>query len=515
MLNFAKSQNLFDTLDSNLTVIDLPITWAPTLEPTWDPTSDPTTDPTEQPTLLPTQSPLSVPETLKQNVDDKWKMDEYSQISLYFVAICAVSAVAVAFLFHKCREKKESKPTVQGQDYLSVLLYMTQFVDLLSDIVLTLQLESYQEYAATDKTIDRNVFETLFIVSCIFVFVPYLLNVISSVRVTQRIANDDSFSNFTKKFFQKRSSLYCALVLLSGGSFPTLNLLNSNLFSFSCLNAGLSSLQVAGFRKHHVFTTILLENAPQLVVQAILIFKLGITGTIVLISFSSSIFNIFMSILLSLVHYVLYRGQSDTKWTILLSWNSRSQGYGAALYSPSPKSSNADKRVSLNPLIKMGRRKSLAKELATIQFAGSGGVSFEVLAETERVDACLIHGVLQYESTQSDTALFASFADKKEDIKAAIIRAFEYSPKYTTLYDFAVQISQSDVVSPEEEMKLVTDLMMKLGSSEAVINQFENDLMKVTFCLFTWPVIRCLVPFSVSLQNSFSQLVKCCVLLVE
>merc|ERR1712217_148142 len=169
-------------------------------------------------------------------------------------------------------------------------------------------------------------------------------NVISSVRVTQRIANDNSFS---------------------------------------------------------IFTTILLENAPQLGVQAILIFKLGITGTIVLISFSSSIFNIFMSILLSLVHYVLYRGQSDTKWTILLSWNGRSQGYGAAPFAPSGKSSNADQRVSLNPLIKMGRRKSLAKELATIQFAGSGGVSFEVLAETAQLDACLIHGVLQYETTQS------------------------------------------------------------------------------------------------------------------
>merc|ERR1719361_1394101 len=329
-----------------------------------------------------------------------------------------------------------------------------------------------------DKTIDRNLFQKLFIVSGIFVFVPYLMNVISSVRVTQQIANDNSFSNFTKKFFQKRSSLYSALVLLSGGSYPTLKLLNCNLFSFSFLNAGLSSLQVAGFRKHHVFTTILLENAPQLGVQAILIFKLGITGTIVLISFSSSIFNIFMSILLSLVHYVLYRGQSDTKWTILLSWNGRSQGYGAAPFAPSPKSSNADQRVSLNPLIKMGRRKSLAKELATIQFAGSGGVSFEVLAETGKVDACLIHGVLQYETTQSDRALFASFADKKEEIKAAIIRAFEFAPKYTTLYDFAVQIAQSDVVSPQEEMKLVTDMMMKLGSSEAVITQFEDELMK-------------------------------------
>ena len=48
--------------------------------------------------------------------------------------------------------------------------------------------------------------------------------------------------------------------------------------------------------------------------------------------------------------------------------------------------------------------------------------------------------------------------------------------------------------------------MMKLGSSEAVITRFEDELMKVTFSLFTWSVVRCHVPFSVSLQSSFWQM---------
>merc|ERR1712079_348460 len=139
--------------------------------------------------------------------------------------------------------------------------------------------------------------------------------------------------------------------------------------------------------------------------------------------------NIFMSILLSSIHCTLYRGQSDTKWTILLSWTDRSQNIGISRVQPLSRSNTRYNKLSLNPWIKTGRRQSLAKELAKIRFSGSDGVSFEVLASSKQYDGCLIHGVLQYKSTQSATALFASFADKKEEIKEAIIRAFKYAPK--------------------------------------------------------------------------------------
>jgi len=43
----------------------------------------------------------------------------------------------------------------------------------------------------------------------------------------------------------------------------------------------------------------------------------------------------------------------------------------------------------------------------------------------------------------------------------------------------AVQISQSDVVSREEEIKLIKEMMINVGSSDGLIAQFEDELIEI------------------------------------
>ena len=224
---------------------------------------------------------------------------------------------------------------------------------------------------------------------------------------------------------------------------------------------------------HHVLSTVMLENLPQLCVQGFLIFYLGINSTIVLVSFSSSIFNILMSILTAVVHFVLNRGQNDSKFTILLSWTQRSKNLYAVLGSTRKQTTSG----SLDPFLETGRRVSLATELSKITFGASKTMSFEILATTKQVSSCLIHGVMQFDKdSESDSCVFASFKDKRIEIKAAIIRAFKYHPRFTNVLDFAIEIHRKNVSSREEEAQLTVDMMTKLGAPASFIAQFQDHL---------------------------------------
>ena len=73
-------------------------------------------------------------------------------------------------------------------------------------------------------------------VAIAFVAIPYLMNVVSShssVNVISQITRDDTINAYTKHWFSQNSKLFNFLVLISGGSFRTLKLLNSRLFGLS------------------------------------------------------------------------------------------------------------------------------------------------------------------------------------------------------------------------------------------------------------------------------------------
>ena len=292
---------------SNLPVVYVPVTDAPTSEPTKDPTTDPTNDPssdpttseptlsptvepspiptvdptidpsmapTDAPTVSPTESPTNRPlplrERLELEVDDKSTLDETSNV--IFSSMTAMGFVAVCFgiVFYRKREGTQ-RYAVQGQKYLYVLTFVAQIIDLFSDILFTVQMRKYFEYGLNDEEVNEKIFKNLYSFSFAFVVAPYLMNILSSIRAVQNITADNTISAFSKNFFQRKATIYSALVILSGGAFPALKLLNSNFLSLSLFNAGLSTLQISKYRAQHVFSTILLENLPQICLQGFVI----------------------------------------------------------------------------------------------------------------------------------------------------------------------------------------------------------------------------------------------------
>merc|ERR1712062_323312 len=56
--------------------------------------------------------------------------------------------------------------------------------------------------------------------------------------------------------------------------------------------------------------------------------------------------------------------------------------------------------------------------------------------------------------------------ERKAEIKAAIIKAFDYHPLFTKELDFQIEISQSLSTSQSQKTKLATSLYSELGASD-------------------------------------------------
>merc|ERR1719295_1971528 len=98
-------------------------------------------------------------------------------------------------------------------------------------------MRKYFEYGLNDDDVNEEIFKNLYSFSFAFVVAPYLMNILSSIRAVQNITADSTISAFSKNYFQRKATVYSALVILSGGAFPALKLLNSNFFvafSFQC-----------------------------------------------------------------------------------------------------------------------------------------------------------------------------------------------------------------------------------------------------------------------------------------
>ena len=90
----------------------------------------------------------------------------------------------------------------------------------------------------------------------------------------------------------------------------------------------------------------------------------------------------------------------------------------------------------------------------------------------------LIHGVLQYDGSHESAAqVLAQFTSKKVAILEAVLRAFQYRPRFTNEFDFEIEISENADSSRSEKAKLAVDLMKELGAAQTTINQFIEDMM--------------------------------------
>ena len=153
-----------------------------------------------------------------------------------------------------------------------------------------------------------------------------------------------------------------------------------------------STIQLEGFRSHHVIATVLAENAPQLALQYYFMFKLDVINSIVIVSFMSSIFNILLVIMSMIVFLILYRNQKEVPFTVNISWKRIGFDSVADL------EHEGTRKTDFDPFSRCGRRRELSKELEALN-VDHGALKFEVLSTQKHRSSATIYGVFVTEQS--------------------------------------------------------------------------------------------------------------------
>eukprot|EP01084_Bolivina_argentea_P287565 493449_1 len=139
--------------------------------------------------------------------------------------------------------------------------------------------------------------------SILFLVLPYGLN----IRSAAKLPNNKTIRNNTAatRWFEQYHNLFVALVVISGGCYPTLYLMSSNVFGISILNSGLSSFELSPLSNIRGINTVLAGNVPQLLVQMGYSYAIGAISQTTIFAFSTSIMSIYYFIIASLLNYVV------------------------------------------------------------------------------------------------------------------------------------------------------------------------------------------------------------------
>eukprot|EP01083_Nonionella_stella_P173965 601763_1 len=180
----------------------------------------------------------------------------------------------------------------------ALMIFALQFWDFVSDVNLAIEILS------------NNLLTTHMLVlisgvgSVTFVLVPYLANLIIAVRIKNLVKRNEA----AKAWFQQNTAVFTILVVLSGGCYPALAVVSSNIFGLRMTSCGLTQYELKQMGKIKILGTILLENLPQLVCQALYSLAIGAITQTVALAFVAS----FLSVTASSLSYLIDRDSSDT-----------------------------------------------------------------------------------------------------------------------------------------------------------------------------------------------------------
>eukprot|EP00485_Elphidium_margaritaceum_P001137 CAMPEP_0202697512 /NCGR_PEP_ID=MMETSP1385-20130828/10856_1 /ASSEMBLY_ACC=CAM_ASM_000861 /TAXON_ID=933848 /ORGANISM="Elphidium margaritaceum" /LENGTH=269 /DNA_ID=CAMNT_0049353997 /DNA_START=16 /DNA_END=821 /DNA_ORIENTATION=- len=141
--------------------------------------------------------------------------------------------------------------------------------------------------------------------STVFTVVPYVANLFFALRIRNIIKQNPT----AMSWFQHKSFLFASLVVLTGGCYPALRLISSNMFGWDVFSCGLTRFELKSFTKFKIMGTVVLENLPQLVCQVLYAFVTRDIQQAVVISFIAS----FLSALSSVISFIIDNESKDTK----------------------------------------------------------------------------------------------------------------------------------------------------------------------------------------------------------
>ena len=139
----------------------------------------------------------------------------------------------------------------------------------------------------------------------LFTIIPYSSNMALAVN----IKNQKEIRNnpFARSYFQTASWFFIVLVVFCGGVYPSLSIVSSRLFAFEFLNSGLTNMELTKLTKLRFYTTILMENIPQLGCSLLYTYYLGTPSTNTVVSLTMSV----LQLLAAILNFLILRRPTD------------------------------------------------------------------------------------------------------------------------------------------------------------------------------------------------------------
>merc|ERR1712228_889140 len=100
-----------------------------------------------------------------------------------------------------------------------------------------------------------------------------------------------------QSFFETRSGIFVFLVVMTGGVYPALCLVSSNIFGLGMFSSGITRFELRKMQSIKVFGTVVLENLPQLIFQCLFVAAIGGLTDSLTFAFFTSVLSIISSIL--------------------------------------------------------------------------------------------------------------------------------------------------------------------------------------------------------------------------
>eukprot|EP01084_Bolivina_argentea_P295519 508800_1 len=227
--------------------------------------------------------------------------------------VCAMLALAAMI-------QNKYSMRVDSANWIAIILYGVQIYDVVSDLNLTTEIffainnEAAHERGKDREGITDTPKEWILLLSgwgsLICIILPYLMNIFSAIKIpalTKKFA-------CTRAWFGKYRRIFIFLVVFSGGAYPSLAIVTSNLFGLEVFNAGLSKFELESLLKIRVQTTVLLENVPQLGIQIMYAYSISNISENTILAFCTSVASIIATVMVycmnkdqkGAVHHVYY-----------------------------------------------------------------------------------------------------------------------------------------------------------------------------------------------------------------
>ena len=167
------------------------------------------------------------------------------------LTVMMILFVPFAFMFNKDKLcKLPGCHTVDDGKWAALMSFALQFYDFGSDVNLVINTWIY-----TGNVSNKSLFTIAKYGCTAFVIIPYCVNLLIAAKIKRFVDGNPC----AQAYFETKSAIFVAMVMVTGGAYPALAMVSSNIFGLEILSSGITTYELKRFAALKVIGTVVLE----------------------------------------------------------------------------------------------------------------------------------------------------------------------------------------------------------------------------------------------------------------